>query len=489
MYGNMEYKAALYIRVSTEDQTEYSPAAQRKLLIDYAKKNGMKVMPQYIFVDEGFSGRNADKRPKFMQMIGTAKSKPKPFDVILVHKFDRFARNREDSIVYKSMLQKEHGIKVISITESIDDSPMSILLEAMLEAMAEYYSINLSKEVKKGMTEKAEQGGYQTTPPLGYTMGDNNVLIASEQEARHIQYIFTQYVHQDRSPYQIAKQLNMMGVKSKRGNAMDGRGVEYILQNPVYIGTVRWTPTEKVRRNFDHPDTIKKKGKHEPIISEELFQSAAEKLSETKKKRKPRARPLTECKHWLSGLVKCASCGNTLSLSSGLKAPSFQCGGYSHGKCAVSHSITKRKLEQAILEEMNKALEGGDITEFQMNISHIDTSRQEIDQLRNQILKIENSQARAKEAYLYQIDTLDEYKRNKETLELKRQYLENEIRNLEDNRPVTIDTGLKDKLRNAVDVLISDYDVYTKQKAIRSIIEKITYDKPNESLEVYYYDM
>ena len=135
---------ALYIRVSTEDQSEFSPAAQKRILLDYAKKNTLSIKPEHIFIDEGISGRTAAKRPAFMKMIATAKSKPKPFDVILVHKFDRFARSREDSIVYKSLLKRECNIRVLSITESIEDDKFSVLLEAILEAMAEYYSLNLS---------------------------------------------------------------------------------------------------------------------------------------------------------------------------------------------------------------------------------------------------------------------------------------------------------------------------------------------------------
>ena len=143
-------KGAIYVRVSSEEQARdgYSIDAQIKALKDYALKNDIFIEEQYIYKDEGISGRKAEKRPAFMEMIKTAKSKPKKFDVILVHKFDRFSRNREDSIVYKSLLKKECGINVISITEHLDpDDKMSIILEAFLEAMAEYYSINLSEEV------------------------------------------------------------------------------------------------------------------------------------------------------------------------------------------------------------------------------------------------------------------------------------------------------------------------------------------------------
>ena len=108
--------AAAYIRVSTDDQIEYSPESQIKAIRDYAKRNGYILPDEYIFMDEGISGKTADKRPSFMKMIGTAKIKPKPFDAILLWKFSRFARNREDSIIYKSMLRKQLGIEVISIS-------------------------------------------------------------------------------------------------------------------------------------------------------------------------------------------------------------------------------------------------------------------------------------------------------------------------------------------------------------------------------------
>ncbi|MEF2919628.1 MAG: recombinase family protein, partial [Acutalibacteraceae bacterium] len=131
--------AAAYIRVSTDDQIEYSPDSQLKNIRSYAKSHGYIVPDEYIYIDEGISGKNTKKRPAFNKMIGTAKLTPKPFDAILLWKFSRFARNREDSIVYKSMLRKQLGIDVVSISESVGDDKMSIIFEAMIEAMDEYY--------------------------------------------------------------------------------------------------------------------------------------------------------------------------------------------------------------------------------------------------------------------------------------------------------------------------------------------------------------
>ena len=164
--------AAAYIRVSTDDQIEYSPDSQIKAIRKYAKDHDMILPEEFIFVDEGISGRKADKRPSFQRMIGTAKIKPKPFDVILLWKFSRFARNRQDSIVYKSMLRKQCGIDVVSISEQLGDDNTSILIEALIEAMDEYYSLNLAEEVKRGMTEKFSRGGVVSQPPYGYMMKD-----------------------------------------------------------------------------------------------------------------------------------------------------------------------------------------------------------------------------------------------------------------------------------------------------------------------------
>ena len=144
-----EFKiAAAYIRVSTEDQIEYSPDAQLAEIRKYAARERYTLPSEFIYVDEGVSGRGTARRDAFNRMIGMAKQKPKPFHVILLWKFSRFARNREDSVVYKSMLRRQLGIEVVSVSEPVGDDKMSILIEALIEAMDEYYSINLAEEVK-----------------------------------------------------------------------------------------------------------------------------------------------------------------------------------------------------------------------------------------------------------------------------------------------------------------------------------------------------
>ena len=127
--------AALYIRVSTHDQEELSPDAQKRLLLSYAKEHELVTSNELIFLEKGISGRKAEKRPEFMKMVSMAKSKEHPIDVILVWKFSRFARNQEESIVYKSLLRKQHNVEVISISEPIIDGPFGSLIERIIEWM------------------------------------------------------------------------------------------------------------------------------------------------------------------------------------------------------------------------------------------------------------------------------------------------------------------------------------------------------------------
>ena len=142
---------AAYLRVSTDDQLEYSPDSQLKLIRDYAKRDGYVIPEEYIFRDDGISGKSAEKRPAFQTMIATAKQTPPPFDSIFVWKFSRFARNQEESLVYKNLL-KRNGVAVRSISEpSMEDSPFSGLIESIISWMDEYYLTNLSGEVKRGV--------------------------------------------------------------------------------------------------------------------------------------------------------------------------------------------------------------------------------------------------------------------------------------------------------------------------------------------------
>ena len=144
---------AAYVRVSDERQDEYSPDSQLKRIREYAAKEGYLIPDEYVFYDDGISGRSVNKRDEFKRMIGTAIDKSHPFDKIYVWKFSRFSRNQEAAITYKSLLAK-HKVAVISVSEAIPDGAFGSLIERIIEWEDEFYSSRLSEEVKRGMTEK-----------------------------------------------------------------------------------------------------------------------------------------------------------------------------------------------------------------------------------------------------------------------------------------------------------------------------------------------
>ena len=474
---------ACYIRVSTEEQTEYSPDAQLRILKDYANKNNITLAKEHIYMDEGVSGKRADKRPAFMRMISAAKAKPRPFDVILVHKFDRFARSREDSVVYKSLLKREAGVKVISITESIEDDKFSVILEAMLEAMAEYYSLNLADEVKKGMTEKANRGELQSTPSFGYK-AENGQLAIIPEEAKLVRFIFEQFSSRKMGMRALASFMNDLGVRSHRNNLFENRSIEYILNNPVYIGKLRWTPTEKVRRNFNHPNTIVKDSAHEPIITKDLWEQTQEVLKQTKELYKPRTKAQAPLRSWLKGLVRCGNCEKLLTPT---KKGSFQCNGYSKGMCKPSSSISVKKLEGIVLEQLKTIFEGS----LEINVVPKvveDGTTSEYYLLTEKLKKLEFREERVKIAFQDGADTLDEYKANKAAIADERITA---FKMLEQIRtPVTEKEGSKGFYRKIESVyhLLSDttVDIGVKFKTAHFLIHKIIFTKQQNTLQIEY---
>ena len=470
----MPNRASAYVRVSTDEQTEFSPDAQIKAIENYCKNNNLILNAEHIYIDEGISGRKADKRPAFQEMIKHAKNKE--FDVILVHKFDRFARSREDSVVYKSLLKRDCGVKVVSITESIEDDKFSVILEAMLEAMAEYYSLNLAEEVKKGMTEKAERGEWQTCPPFGYKIVNKKLEIL-EDEAAVVKMIFSDFIIGNGYLY-IAKKVNDMGYRTHFGKKFENRTIEYILNNPAYKGYARWTPTGKVRRKLSS-DTIVKKSNHEPIIDEKTFDEVQELINYRKQiHRRYYKGTSTSSIHWLNGLVRCKTCGNTLVKTNKTRVV---CNGYAKGTCPTSQSIERNLIEDAILEQIKQ--------DFTRNISlkkRLKTIyKDDTDIILSQLEKLPEKEIRAKEAYINGIDTLEEYKANKEAIENQRKLLENSLK--KNQKQENVEKEFKEKLKTVYEKLI-DPEIEEKEKFELShlLIDKIEFDKSAQTLYLSY---
>lgn len=472
--------AAAYIRVSTEDQVEYSPASQLEKIREYAKRNGYLLPEEYIFTDEGISGRHTAKRPDFNRMIGIAKQKPKPFDAILLWKFSRFARNREDSIVYKSMLRKQCGIDVISISENVGDDKMSVLIEAMIEAMDEYYSINLGEEVKRGMNEKVSRGEAVSIPSFGYDI-KNGEYVPDPVTAPALRTIFEDFAA-GKGMRTIAMELNDRGYRTRRGNRFQNRTIQYILNNPVYIGKIRWTPTGKIDRDFHNADTVIIDGTHKPLISRELWESVQKRLSEMPKTKYMRSDSPKQ-PFMLQGLVRCDACGATLCQSAN---GSVQCHSYAHGSCKVSHSITVKKLDALFFAAIEGAV---DLGNFKLDLSYskaaaTDDNKSILTQIEREKTKLK----RAREAYEEEVYTIDEYKESKASIERKIRSLEAKLTQTSDTDPDEIIKKLKGKVTDVLPALKSAALSETEKNSIvKSFLSKAIYYKPSGDLDLFFY--
>ena len=225
-------KAVVYARFSSDNQREESIDAQLRAIYEYADKHGAIIVKEY--TDEARSA-TTDDRPQFLQMIEDITLGNVEADYCYVHKLDRFARNRYDSAIYRRKLITK-GVRLLAVAQPLDDSPESIILEAMLESMAEYFSKNLSREVMKGMKENALKaihcGGK---PPLGYDLDESNHYIINEQEAQAVRLIYTMKA----SGYgysKIISDLNSQGFRTKRGKTFCINSIHDILVNEKYTG-------------------------------------------------------------------------------------------------------------------------------------------------------------------------------------------------------------------------------------------------------------
>lgn len=475
--------AAAYIRVSTDDQTEFSPDAQRRALDRYAREHGYYLDPAHVYIDPGVTGRSTVKRPAFQQMIADAKKTPRPFEVILVHKFDRFARSREDSIIYKSLLKKRCGIRVVSITESIEDEKLSILIEAILEATAEFYSINLGDEVKKGMTEKARRGGLQCSSMFGYR-AENNVLVPHPDEAPLVREIFTRFVGGE-AYYAIAAWLNSLGVTTKHGNRFENRTVEYILRNPAYVGKLRWNPAGRTRRHFDDENIIVADAQHTPLVTQELWDAAQNRVAEIKARWKYHSRPSSEHKDWISGLIRCSVCGATLVRNGN---NSLACNNYVRGRCRTSQRISPERAKDMILSALAYDMLPDKALRYIVVYGEADTAAK-MQSLKALLAASDTRLARAREAYLNGVDTLEEYNEAKRLLQQQREKIQSELDGLtQSNIDAEALPAIKQGIAGLLDTLRDpNLDMRAKHAAAHGMIQSITYDRAAGTMVFQYY--
>ena len=471
--------AAAYVRVSTDDQMELSPDSQMEKIREYAAKNGLLLLSEYIFHDDGISGRAAEKRPGFQQMIAAAKDPSHPFDVIIVWKFSRFARNQEESIFYKSILRSKCKVDVVSVSEPLIAGPFGSLIERIIEWMDEFYSVRLAEEVKRSMTVNAKAGTLQATPSFGYRAEGRHLVIVPE-EAEIIREIFRRFIAGD-AMFAIAKDLTQRGVRTHRGNPFENRTIDYILNNPVYLGKLRWTPTGRTRRNFKNEDSIIADALHEPIIDAKTWDAAQARCAELKKAYKRYGKPSSERKHWLCGVVRCSACGATLIWAN----PHFmKCNNYAHGRCTTSQHIAIESLEESFLAQLQHDLTFAESVDCIVQAASPARTDQHLQQQRARIVSRID---RLRDSYLDGVETLETYKAARQQMQAQLDDLDAQIAKFA-STPVVDAAAL---LRNAISAVLETLrsptaTVAQKYESAMSIIDRCTFDKSQMLLAISY---
>lgn len=329
----------IYARYSSDNQREESIDGQLRECKVFAEKNDIQIVGTYI--DRAFSART-DNRPDFQKMIKDSASKK--FDVIIVWKLDRFARDRYDSAHYKALLRK-NDVKVVSATEKISDGSAGILMEAVLEGMAEYYSAELSEKVVRGLTENALKCKFNGgCIPLGYTIDSEHHFQINPLTAPAVLDAFKRYAD-GATMKELADEMNAKGLRSVFGGKISIDSVARMLHNRRYIGEFKY-------RDIVHPNGIP------AIVPQELFDRVQERMVTNKK---APAKHKAEDEYLLTTKLICGKCDCFMVGESGTSKTStkyryYKCASVKNHKGCDKKTVRKDWIEDLVIKQIQKVL-------------------------------------------------------------------------------------------------------------------------------------
>lgn len=325
--------AVIYARYSSDGQREESIEGQLRECKEFAVRQNMDVINTY--VDRAVSART-DNRPEFQKMIND--SAQKQFDVVLVWKLDRFARNRGDSAIYRAIL-KRNGVKVVSAKENISEGPEGIILESLLEGISEYYSAELSVKVRRGQMENALKGKANGgKAPFGYKINADRYYEIDPLTAPIVLEMFTRYAD-GQTVKEIAEEMNGRGVFANiKHTYMNKSSMHNLLKNRRYIGEYRYGSTVV-------PDTMPR------IVPQDIFDKVQERME--KNKHKPAAKKAEE-EYILTTKLFCGSCGVMMVGTGGTSKTGkvhhyYKCGNAIYKKSCDKKAVRKDWIEQLVV--------------------------------------------------------------------------------------------------------------------------------------------
>ncbi len=352
--GGVIPRAVLYARFSSDNQREESIDAQLRAMREYCQRSKVVITGEYC---DHAKSATTDDRPEFLKMIQA--SKTGDFNLVIVHKLDRFSRNRYDSAYYKREL-KRNGVALVSVLENLDDSPESIILESVLEGMSEYYSRNLAREVMKGMRESALQckaiGGQA---PFGYKINpETKRYEINEDEVDAVRMIFNR-VLEGVGYNEIIHELNAMGFRTRSGKPFGKNSLHEILRNEKYHGVYIFNRAAskgiggKRNNHASKPagEMIRIEGGVPAIVSEDVWNGVQAIL-----KRRAKYRPSSNAgkeTYLLTGKIICGECGASYTgvrHFAGRNKSKYVCYQCSNRKRTASEGCRNKEIRREYLE-------------------------------------------------------------------------------------------------------------------------------------------
>lgn len=341
-------QAVVYARYSSHNQGEQSIDGQLAAAKTFAEAKGYTIVHEYI--DRAVSGRT-DNREEFQRMLTDCAKKQ--FTVIIVWKVDRFGRNREE-ITFNKYRAKKHGVRVEYVAENVGEGPEGVILESVLEGMAEYYSLQLSQNVSRGLHESAKKhhmlGG---SPPIGYRRGKDKKFEIDPDTAPIVQLIFNQY-KAGATTREIADYLDRNGLRTARGTKITHNSIRTILKNEKYIGV------------YTFKDIIREEGVIPPIIDTNTFRKVQEQLA--RNQRMPSSK-WVYLDYLLTGKLFCGKCGAAMAGECGIGANGqkysyYGCYGRKTGKGCDKENVRQDAIEKAVLEKVQEIIQDDELMDF-----------------------------------------------------------------------------------------------------------------------------
>ncbi|WP_321825969.1 recombinase family protein [Clostridium butyricum] len=501
-------KVAIYCRVSTTEQAEegYSIGEQKKLLTYECEKNGNTVYK--IYSDEGISGKNITARPALKELLNDANEGK--FDSVMVWKINRIGRNLKDVLDMVDLFDR-NNITFKSATEPFDTTtPGGRMHFQMVALIGEFERGTIAQNVKMGMMARAREGRWNGNVVIGYDlkMKENTTnkkrkdteLVINEKEAEIVRTIFTMY-SQGNGYKAIANYINKFGYKTKKGNPFSLTAIKDILNNPLYIGKIRYNLrpnwSEK-RRKGTNSNPLIVDGKHEAIIEQELWDKVQSMLQTSKGK----PSRIYDGEFPLTGILKCPQCGagmvimrtsRTRKDGTKRRLEYYCCGNWKNKGTAICHSNAIRvdKANDYVFGKLSELLSNDKLVrDIVKNINtdrknKVDPSKDELQKLTKELDKISAKKDKLFEAFEEDIITKEEFKERVAELQSRERLLQEDANNLkmnvlDDNVQQVSYEMVKETLSKVGEMLGNCKSMKQKKKLLHMLISKITINELRE---------